>query len=162
MDPVLVLLWLKVLLVAGLATYLSLFVLNNLTDPGTNSAAVERMMSMRELRDDPPLGRGVLWRAVVAPAAHRAAFGLVIVVQAIGAAVLWLAAALLAMAAFQSYPVAGAIGVANLGLAVLVALCLGFLLTGLWFSYWVKMGPVQQGHTTLLLIGLASVLTVNI
>ncbi|GAA5151264.1 hypothetical protein GCM10023321_18010 [Pseudonocardia eucalypti] len=162
MDPVLVLLWLKVLLVAGLATYLSLFVLNNLTDPGTNSAAVERMMSMRELRDDPPLGRGVLWRAVTAPAVHRAAFALVVVVQAIGAGVLWLAAALLAMAAFQGYPVAGAIGVANLGLAVLVALCLGFLLTGLWFSYWVKMGPVQQGHTTLLLIGLVSVLTVNI
>jgi hypothetical protein len=55
-----------------------------------------------------------------------------------------------------------ALTVANLGLAVFLAIFLGFLLTGLWFSYWVKMGPVQQGHLTLLLIGLAAVIVVNL
>lgn len=43
-----------------------------------------------------------------------------------------------------------------------LAIFLGFLLAGLWFSYSVKMAPVQPGHLTLLLIGLAAVVVVNL
>ena len=146
----------KVLVVAGLAGYLTLFVLNNVTDRRTNFAAIPRMMTMRELKADPPLGSGVVWRAIDSPAVHRAAYVLVIVVQAVGAVLLWWAALLLARGA------AGGLGMANLGLLVFVALFLGFLLVGLWFSYWVKMGPVQQGHLALLQVGLAAVIVVNL
>jgi len=145
----------QVLVVAGLASYLTLFAVNNVTDPRTNSAAVSRMMTMRELRADPPLGSGVLWRAIDSPGVHRAAYRLVIAVQAIGALLLWGGAATL------GWTTAGPT-VANLGLLVFVGLFLGFLLVGLWFSYWVKMGPVQQGHVTLLLVGLAAVIVVNL
>jgi predicted small integral membrane protein len=151
----------KVLVVAGLAGYLTLFVINNVTDARTNSAAIPRMMSMRDLKADPPLGSGVLWRAVDSPTVHRAAYLMVIAVQAVGAILLWWAAALLGWAALTGATTAG-LAVANVGLLVFVALFLGFLLVGLWFSYWVKMGPVQQGHLTLLLVGLASVIVVNL
>jgi predicted small integral membrane protein len=143
----------KVLIVAGLAGYLTLFVVNNLTDPRTNSAAIPRMMTMRDLRADPPLGSGVLWRAIDSPTLHRLAYRVVIAVQAVGAFLLWWGAATLGWAGLT---------VANLGLLVFIALFLGFLLAGLWFSYWVKMGPVQQGHLTLLLVGLAAVIVVNL
>lgn len=157
-------LWIKAVVLAGLAGYLTLFVLNNLTDPTTNSAAVARMMTMRELREDPPLGQGVLWRAIAAPTVHRIGYLLVILVQAVGAVLLWCAAVPLAVAAATGATGIGdgPLAVANLGLAVFVALFFGFLLTGLWFSYWVKMGPVQQGHLTLLLVGLASTIVVNL
>ncbi|GAA0898376.1 DUF2165 family protein [Pseudonocardia zijingensis] len=151
----------KMLIVAGLAGYLSLFVLNNLTDPRTNSAAIPRMMTMRELKADPPLGGGVLWRAIDSPAVHRVAYGLVVAVQAIGAVLLWWGAVLLGWTAATGGATIG-LTVANLGLLVFVALFLGFLLVGVWFSYWVKMGPVQQGHLTLLLVGLAAVVVVNL
>lgn len=154
----------KVLVVVGLAGYLTLFVVNNVTDPGTNSAAIPRMMSMRELKADPPLGRGVLWRAVDSAAVHRLAYRSVIAAQAAGALLLWGAAVLLTGAAVTGRAASAdlALTVANLGLAVFLAIFLGCLLTGLWFSYWVKMGPVQQGHLTLLLIGLAAVVVVNL
>ncbi|WP_028932355.1 DUF2165 family protein [Pseudonocardia spinosispora] len=161
MNPADTLMWIKTLVVAGLATYLSIFVLNNITDPGTNSAAIPRMMTMRELREDPPLGQGVLWRAIESPAVHRVAYLLVIAVQAVTALVLWYAVILLVSALFTG-GTGIALAVANLGLALFVALFLGFVLTGLWFTYWVKMGPVQQSHLTLLLVGLASVVVVNL
>jgi len=147
----------KVLVVAGLAGYLTLFVINNVTDPRTNAAAIPRMMSMRDLEADPPLGSGVLWRAIDSPAVHRLAYVLVIAVQAVGAILLWWAAGLLAWG-----PLTAGLAVANLGLLVFVALFFGFLLTGLWFSYWIKMGPVQQGHLTLLQVGMAAAIVVNL
>jgi len=85
--------------VGGYALYVSLFVWNNMSDPLTNSGAIEPMMTMRGLKEAPLLGRGVVWRAVDSP---------------------------------------------------------------LWFVYWVKMGPVQQAHTTLLFIALFGVIVVNL
>ena len=69
MDPAHVLVWLKALLAAGFATW-----------------------------DDPPLGQGVVWRSIDSSAVHRAAYRLVIAVQALTAALLWWAAVLLLVA----------------------------------------------------------------
>lgn len=105
MDPSDVLVWIKAVVVAGFAGYLSLFVLNNLTDRGTNSGAIVRMMTMRELREDPDgLGRGVVWRAVDSPAVHRGALYAVVVVQAATAVLLWRAAVLLVGAGVAGAP----------------------------------------------------------
>jgi predicted small integral membrane protein len=164
-EPGETLLWIKTLLVGGLAGYLTLIVLNNVTDPLTNSAAVGRMMTMRELKEDPLLGRGVVWRAIDSGLVHRAAYRLVIVVQVAAAGLLWRALVMLVHAGLDGWAAADArpgIAAANLGLLVLVALALAFILTGLWFSYWVKMAPVQQAHTTLLFLSLLSVIIVNL
>lgn len=165
MEPTHVLLWLKALLVGGLASYLSVFVLNNLTDPRTNSAAVERMLSMRELRADPDLGNGVLWRAIESPVLHRLAYAGVIVAQLVAACLMWWAAAAIVasgLAGFHPDAVSHALALSDLGLLVFVALWLGMVVVGNWFSYWVKMGPVQQGHLTLLLLGIGTAILVNL
>lgn len=165
MSPSESLLWIKVVVVGGYAIYLTLLVLNNVTDPVTNSGAIEPMMTMRALKEDPPLGRGALWRAVDSPLVHKAAYGIVIVIEAVAAALLWRAAIMLGGAGAGGYGedrVRAAVAAADLGLLVLVGLALAFLLTGLWFVYWVKMGGVEQAHTTLLFIALLGVIVVNL
>ena len=159
------LLWLKALLAGGYAAYLTLFVLNNVTDPVTNRGAIEPMMTMRGLKADPPLGQGAVWRAIDSPLIHRTAYRIVIVFQAIAAALLWRATVMLIEAGAGGYhggDIRSAVAAANLGLFVFVALALAFVLTGLWFVSWVKMGPVEQAHTTLLLIALFGVIVVNL
>jgi predicted small integral membrane protein len=159
------LLWIKALLVGGYATYLTLFVLNNVTDPVTNSGAIEPMMTMRGLKEDPLLGRGVVWRAIDSPFIHRAAYRIVIAIQAVAAVLLWRATVMLVEAGTRGYrasDVHSAVGAANLGMLVFVGLAFAFMLTGLWFMYWVKMGPVEQAHTTLLFIALFGVIIINL
>ena len=122
-------------------------------------------MSMRELRDDPELGKGVTWRAVDSSAVHRVAYCAVILTQAAAAVLLWWSTVVLAGVGFGGFhptALSHAIAVADLGLLVFVALWLGVVVIVTWFSYWVKMGPVQQGHMTLLLLGVGSVVVVNL
>lgn len=166
MDPAHVLLWVKVILVGGLAAYLSVFVLNNLTDQTTNSGAIGRMMTMRELKEDPARpGRGVLWRAVDSPVVHRLAFYAVILVQTVTSVLLWRAAVLLVSAGaggYRSDPIRDAVAAADLGMLPLTGLWLSMIVIGLWFSYWIKLGPVQQTHLTLLMTSLLGVLVINL
>src|SRR5262249_29342395 len=125
MGPGESLLWIKALLVGGYALYLSLFVWNNVSDPLTNSGAIEPMMTMRGLKEDPLLGRGVVWRAVDSPMIHRLAYGLVIIVQAVAAVLLWRATVMLVHAGATGYAradIRSAIGAANLGLLVFLGL----------------------------------------
>lgn len=37
-----------------------------------------------------------------------------------------------------------------------MALWLAFMVGGFWFGYWIKQGPIQQVHTTLLIISILS------
>jgi predicted small integral membrane protein len=164
-NPSQSLLWIKALVAGGYALYLTLFVLNNVTDPVTNSGAIEPMMTMRGLKEDPPLGQGVVWRAIDSPSMHKAAYRMVIVVQAVAAVLLWRGTVMLVQAGVGGYgasDVRSAVGAVNLGMLVLVALALAFVLTGLWFVNWVKMGGVEQAHTTLLFIALFGVIVINL
>lgn len=166
MDPLGVLIWVKVLIAAALAAFVAVLAVNNIRDPGTNFVAVHRMFSMRELRDDPQVGNGVTWRAIDSPLVHRAAYVAVIIVQAVAAATLGWAAVLLAGAGLagqgMGHGMAHAVAMGDLGLLIFSALWLGMFVVGTWFAYWVKMGPVQQGHLNLLLVGLGSLLVMNI
>lgn len=164
MDPQHVLVWVKAMLDAGLAGLLSVFVVNNVTDPGTNAPAVGRMLSMRELRADPVAGRGVRWRAIDSAWVHRVAYLLVVLAQAGSAVVLWWATALFVTAGAEGYhtgAVSDALAVADLGLGLFIAMWLAIVVIGTWFTYWVKMGRVMQGHMTMLIVGLASAAFLN-
>jgi predicted small integral membrane protein len=165
MSPAETLLWIKTLVVGGYAIYLSLFVLNNVTDPVTNSGAIEPMMTMRALKEDPPVGRRVVWRAIDSPRIHRASYVLVILMQAATAILLWRAGVLMVDAIAGGYAagdIRSAMAAANLGMLVLLALAFAFVLGGLWFVSWVKMGSVEQAHTTLLFIALFGVVVINL
>lgn len=152
----------RLVIVLGLAMWLSIAVLNNLSDPGTNRQLLGHMFSMDLLRGEPVLGAGLLWRAWPA---HWAVTGLYLVsaAQALCAALLWRAAASYIQAFWREDPqvLAQARQRAMLGLSLFVLLWLVFICGGLWFGYWLKQGAAQMVHLTLILIGIGAQILVQ-
>lgn len=98
-------------------------------------------------------------------AVHRLALYGVVLVQAVTAVLLWRAAVMLMAAGLGGYsagPLRDAMAAANLGMLPFTGLWLAMIVGGLWFSYWIKLGPVQQTHLNLLKASLLSVLVINI
>ncbi|MFP4438370.1 MAG: DUF2165 family protein [Chloroflexaceae bacterium] len=153
----------KTILLAGLAFWISLIAFNNATDPGTNIDLLGRMLTMEAIKDNPTMGNGLEWRAwpqsLAAPL-----LVVVIILQGAIAALLWRAAIMFARHLFQAQ--AGEIPTrqiraANLGLAAFLSLWFFFLCGGLWFGYWMHLGPVQGVHFTLLIVSVLVLLFVN-
>lgn len=152
----------RTVLLAGLATWLTIAVFNNITDSGTNRVLLGHMLSMDLLRADPSLGAGLVWRAW--PVARvPVLLDTVIAAQLTVAAALWTAAALFARAAWRadaprfSRARSGAI----VALSAFLLLWVWFACGGLWFGYWIKQGPVQSVHMTLILIAMSALLYVQ-
>jgi len=76
----------KTLLVASLALMATLVALNNITDYGSNFMFVQHVMSM----DTTFEGNALMWRAITLPAAHHAAYVLIIAVETSVAVLCWL------------------------------------------------------------------------
>ena len=153
---------LLVLLLAGLAAWLSIAVFNNITDPGTNQVLLGHMLSMDLLSMDHQLGQGLVWHAWPAkwvPSLLHAVIGFQLCV----AAGLWAAALAFARAVVSNelrrFRQARVVAIAALSCFLL--LWLWFACGGLWFGYWIKQGAVQVVHMTLILITLSSLLYVQ-
>lgn len=148
----------KAVLLVGLAAWMTVAVVNNASDPGTNHVFVGAMLEMRLLQDDPDgLGRNLLWRAVPAGLASPLLW-LIVLVQAGIAAYLWkagLACAASVLRKDAELPDA-ARQTALRALTGFMALWLAFMVGGFWFGYWIKQGVIQQVHMTLLIISVLS------
>lgn len=153
---------LKFICVAGLALYLSIVVINNITDPATNLGLIVRMMSMEEIKQDPTMGNGLEWRAVRSTFVPKASFYFIVVYQVVTAVLLWRGAYFLLAAIFGSATLPQAIAAANIGLGAFALIWIGFICGGLWFGYWMKMGPGQQTHMTLLILSMLAILIINL
>jgi uncharacterized membrane protein len=138
-------------------------VANNFVDPGSNRALVIGMMTMSELRADPMLGNGLEGRAWPARQAAATLTG-VMAFQAVLALMFWRAALLMAFTLFRPEAEAAikSARAANQALIGLLVLIFAFLTGGMWFGYWMKMGPVQAVHLSLLMIALLALLLVNL
>lgn len=150
----------RAVLLTGLAVWLTIAVLNNITDSGTNIIHLNRMLSMRLLADDPLFGNGLEWRAWKTVSAQTVLYAAV-VWQVLTACALWLAAVRMMGAALSGEMNDAALRSANLALSMFLALWLVFLCGGLWFGYWMKQGPIQGVHLTLVIISLLSLTYVN-
>jgi predicted small integral membrane protein len=151
-------LWqLKTLVVAGLAAWLSLAVFNNIVDFGTNRFLLSNVTSMRELKADPNLGKGIIGRAVDDNRYPALLLRFIIVVQIAIAFLLWRGAWHLAFASDAAF----AVGAANFGLAAFAALWFWFLIGGLYHGYWIKLPQVHQVHLALVIISIGSIVLVN-
>ena len=121
--------------VAAVGGFALLVALNNVTDYGSNFAFVRHVLSM----DTTFEGNNLMWRALVAPWSHHAAYALIIAAEAatggfcaVGAWRLWRARRLPGPA------FAAAKTLATIGLAIGIALWFtGFLTIGAeWFLMW--------------------------
>jgi predicted small integral membrane protein len=150
----------KAVVLGGLAIWMTVAVLNNLTDRGTNIAHLETMLTMGLLVEDPVFGNGLEWRALP-PGLASALLWFVSVAQVVVAVALWRATLAYASAIRGRCAASKAISRANVGLGLFLALWLVFLCGGLWFGYWMKQGPIQGVHLTLILVSLGAIILVN-
>jgi len=125
----------KATTVAAVALLASLVTFGNLTDYGTNFAFVQHVMSMDTIFAWSTIG----YRAITNPALQKAAYSVIIAVEAATAVLCWVGAAALAR---KIYADAGAFNRAKS--PAIVGLTLGFLLWqvgfmsigGEWFGMW--------------------------
>jgi predicted small integral membrane protein len=154
----------KTIVVAGLALWAIILVVNNIMDNDTNRNLVSEMMSMDRIRNNPQKG-GVLLlkRAVHSPSVHAATIYLAIAIQL---AII----TLLGYSAFEfvsiivSGNIAGAshaVTVANFGFCAMFVMWFLFLCGGLWHAYWINMWDVQQVHMTMLIVTIAAIIFIN-
>lgn len=157
MKPVLIA---KSVLLIGMAIWMTVATLNNATDPGTNSFHVGAMLRMSLLENEPnELGRNLLWRAVSSD--HVNLFLWVITIgQAFISIYLWKAAISFTRHGLSSdgFALERARISAISALTCFMSLWLLFMIGGFWFGYWIKQGPIQQVHMTLLIL---SILALN-
>jgi len=125
----------KAATVAAIALFASLVTFGNLTDYGTNFAFVQHVLSMDTIFAWSTIG----YRAITNPAVQKAAYAVIIAVEAATAVLCWVGAAALAR---RIYADAGAFNRAKS--PAIVGLTLGFLLWqvgfmsigGEWFGMW--------------------------
>lgn len=156
------LLLLTLTLLAGVTAWLTLIAINNITDFGTNKALLQATMNMRALIDDPVRGNGLEARALPNSLAAPALIA-VIIYQLGTVAMMWRAVATgLRVLRTPSLGLFAYIRQVNHSLVPFLLLFAGFLISGLYFGYWLHLGPVQQVHFTLLIIGTLVALLTNL
>ncbi len=150
----------RTVILAGLASWMTIAVFNNITDQETNLFNLETMLTMRLLIENDILGNGLEWRALSAGAAPFVLFCVIGWQLATAAALWWSALAQLRALIGATDPDAASLA-ANVALSMFTAMWLVFLCGGLWFGYWMKQGPIQGVHLALLIVSLGSMIFVN-
>lgn len=153
----------RLVVVMGLAVWLSIAVINNLTDPGTNRLLLGHTISMDLIHTEDILGAGLIWRAWPAQWSTALLY-LVVSIQITCSAFLWWAGLSYTKALLLNDPhlLALARNRAFLALSLFVLLWMFFICGGLWFAYWLKQGAIQAVHMTLILIGIGALLFVEV
>lgn len=147
----------RLVVVMGLAMWLTIAVFNNVTDSGTNRQLLGQTLSMGLLEQEEVLGAGLRWRAMPAEFASVLLY-LVVAAQLLVCASLW-RASVAYMRVFlrnDDAPMIVARNQALLALSLFVLLWMWFICGGLWFGYWLKQGAVQMVHLSLIVIGLCA------
>lgn len=147
---------------SGLGCWLSIACFNNIVDRNTNRHLLGNMFSMELLKMEETLGQGLIYRAWVNKKWTHTILWSVVAFQAIIACMFWTTAILFAMVFFNQCDPENAIFFANSSLMGFILLWVWFLCGGLWFGYWIKMHQVQSTHLLLLIIGLLTILVINI
>jgi len=146
----------KIVLLAGLAGWLSLAVLNNLIAFGNGAFALGQIMRMAPLQQAPAIQTPLLARKVESAFWHRAALAVVLIAEVVSALLLWAAAA--GFAGLAAEPAAWA----NLALTALMATCFLMLIGGNWFAYYIRQDTVQLLHFVLIGVAAAAMAVVNL
>ncbi len=142
----------------GLGLWLLLAATNNLLDRSTNTKLLYRMCSMEDIRKDQDLGVGLLSRSIESLSFVKSILLFGIFVEYIISIALVFSSMLIGALAFgiEAIPRDVSILISGVALSAYMLLWFAFLISGLWFAYWIKLGEVQSVHFTLLIIAIAS------
>ena len=125
----------KCLLLASVALFYTLIVFNNIADYGTNRLFVQHVLSMDTLFP----GSHSLWRAIHSSSIHTAFYFLIILWEAISAALCWWATARMLRsmrASTAMFARMTRLGTAALTLGMLLWFAAFIVIGGEWFLMW--------------------------
>lgn len=152
----------KLIVTSGLATWLSIIVLNNTRNFAGGAASVGLMMSMRLFDDPPVIQSPLLARRVHSSRWHQVVYGFVLAVEILVTVLLWSAVITLVGAATGPAELEQAIRTANLALCGFLVLIFVMMFGGAWFVYYIKQEGAQITHFVLLCVGMLAILLVNL
>jgi len=150
----------RLILLFFLSAWLSIAVINNVTDSGTNIHLVANTLTMSLLQNPGEiLGQGLLWRALPRGWVTYIYYGIVLTQFSI-ALLLWRAWFRYVFAYYKKDQrlIDRAARRVIFALTCFLTLWLAFICGGLWFGYWLKQGAMQSVHMTLILIALAAII----
>ena len=153
----------RLVVILGLAAWLTIAVINNLTDPETNRMLLGHTIAMDLIWAEETLGAGLVWRAWPARWSTVLLY-IVVVIQIICSTSLWWAAFSYAKAFSLNDDriLSVARNRALIALSLFVLLWMFFICGGIWFGYWLKQGAIQTVHMTLILIGINALIFVQV
>ncbi|WP_440904248.1 DUF2165 family protein [Catenovulum sp. SX2] len=159
-----ILLFTKGGLVLALGSWLLLAAYNNLIDPQTNVQLLSQMTSMQAIKIDNDFGLGLLRRALKNTHWMSQLLKLIASCQILVALFLMIAGGLVMLVSMQliDVPVTAALDWATLAVFAFMLIWISFILGGLWFGYWIKMGNVQMVHFTLLIISILTLIYLHL
>ena len=127
----------KIAMVAAIAAFATLVAFGNLTDPDTNFAFVQHVLSMDSIFPGSTIG----YRAIKSPTLHQVAYALIITAEALTAIICWIGTAKLLYrlrAGARAFHRAKATAIAGLTLGFLTWQ-FGFMtIGGEWFGMWMS------------------------
>jgi predicted small integral membrane protein len=148
----------KLILLAGLASWISVVAFNNFVAFRNGVFALGQIMRMAPLDQAPAIQTPLQSRKVDNVAWHRAVLSIVLAAEVVSALMLWSATAALAGAGIVADPIA----LANLALTAFMATCFLMLLGGSWFAYYIRQDNVQLLHFVLIGVSVLGLLAVNL
>lgn len=144
----------EAVLVATLAGWIGIGVIENIRFPGVNGDLVAMVMRMDRVKEErPEIYEAVKGNRVESPALHAWAYRAIVAVELLAAALLTLGTAMLVLAAASGADPAGARAVAAAGSVVFALVWGGFLVGGQWFHYWAGWKDSQFTHFFLVIWG---------
>lgn len=147
----------QTLLVALLAGWLLLGVVENIRFPEVNRSLVRAVLNMERIREEQPeiyeLCKG---NRITSDAVHRTLFAAIVVAECIAVAVLLWGTAALALAVVGAADPGFARLVAGWGTVLFTAIWGAFLVGGQWVHYWAAWKDTQSTHYFMTLWGIAT------
>lgn len=156
------LLFVKFVLIGGLAAWLGVASLNGARNVPGGTAGIGVLMSMRRFDEAPAIQTPLLSRRVMSAAWHKAIFLFVLTVEIAAAALLWAATAALFGALLGAVGATTAVAVANAAVAGLLVFLFVLLLGGTWFAYHARQETSQLTHFALIGVATAAAVVVNL
>jgi len=146
----------KGMVLFGTGSWMLMAACNNLLDAKTNVILLTRMMSMEEIRLDGKMGQGLLYRSIQSSLFVFPMLRTIAAMQLVIGLSLLVSSVLIMNIPFYFIEISESIVaiVVNLSILSLTLHWFVFLIGGLWFGYWIKMGQVQMVHFTMLILSI--------
>lgn len=155
------LLFAKTVSIFGLAIYMTIAVINNTLDRGTNEHFLNQMFSMNMLKEDPYIAKGITSRAISNEKFSQSALNVIIIIQAIICISLWTSGIFFSFSFLFNKNLVLAVNITTYSLSIFMALWFCFWCGGFWFGYWIKTPQIQEVHMKLIILSILEIIFIN-